>query len=78
MLTSLIGAYCGANPDQLLLATVAAVGTMGLCGELAHTKLEQQGGGAGSLQLFLLDAVNLLTPTGLQGGLRYAFYQATS
>ena len=78
MLTSLIGAYCGANPHATLEATIAAVGAMGLCGELAHTKLTQIQGGTGTLHMLLLDAISLLTPKQLEGGLRYALFQGMS
>lgn len=78
MLTSLIGAYCGAHPDVPLEATIAAVGVMGLCGELAHTKLTQLQGGTGALHRLLLDEISLLTPKQLEGGLRYALFQGMS
>lgn len=45
MLTAVIGANCGANPDNLLDATAAAVCAMGVCGELALRKLQEVDGG---------------------------------
>ncbi|MEG1000482.1 MAG: hydroxyethylthiazole kinase [Cellulosilyticaceae bacterium] len=77
MLTSLIGAYCGANPSSLLEATVAAVGTMGLCAELAYDQTESSQRGTGTLRIRLLDAISLLTPTQLQGGLCYDKHQTS-
>lgn len=74
MLTSLIGAYCGANPSQLLEATVAAVGTVGISSEFAHQKCELLQGGTGTFRTLLLDAVSLITPIQLQGGLHYEIY----
>lgn len=71
MLSSIIGAFCATNPLHTLDAVVAAVGAMGLCGEKAYEKAHLIGGGTGSLRTFLLDAMSLLDPNTLQGGLRY-------
>lgn len=53
MLTALIGAFVGANPQNLFNATLAAVGAMGLCGELAAQKVQQEGSGTGSFRTYL-------------------------
>ncbi len=55
MLTSIIGAYCAANPQRLLEATATAVCVMGLCGELAYEKMQQNDGGTASLKMYLID-----------------------
>ena len=39
MLSSVIGAYCGANYGNILAATTAAVSLMGLCGEIAAKRV---------------------------------------
>lgn len=44
MLSALLGAFAGANPDNLLEASLVAVALMGLCGELAYEKLEANEG----------------------------------
>jgi hydroxyethylthiazole kinase len=58
MCSSLISAFCGASPNEPLLATVAAMVCMGVAGEIAHEKAGHFGGG--SFHFALLDAVNLM------------------
>lgn len=60
MLTSIIGSYCGANQDNLLEATAAAVCAMGLCGELAYNKVQVNGEGTGSFKVYLMDYMSLI------------------
>lgn len=55
MLTSLIGAFCGANCDNLLDATATAVCSMGICGELAYKKVLKTEGGTSSFRTSLID-----------------------
>ena len=45
MLTALLGAFCGGNPDHILEATVCAVSLMGVSGEIAREKTDAQGAG---------------------------------
>lgn len=70
MLTSIIGAFCGANPDELLKAVAIAVGTMGLCGELAYKKVEERNEGTGSLKVYLIDYISTIDGKALEGGIR--------
>ncbi|MGL6173136.1 MAG: hydroxyethylthiazole kinase, partial [Cellulosilyticaceae bacterium] len=70
MLTTLIGAFCGANPEQLLDATAAAVTAMGLCGELAYDKMIAQEAGTLSFRTYLIDYISRLDTTILQGGMK--------
>jgi len=70
MLTTVIGSYCGANPEQLLLATAAAVSCMGLCGELAFEKVQSQEAGTASFRTFLIDAMSLMNIETLKGGMK--------
>ncbi len=56
MCSSLIGSFCGAAPNRLLEATVAALLSMGIAGEIAHTEAGQQGNG--SFRTALHDAVS--------------------
>lgn len=57
MLSSVIGAYCGANRDNLLDATTLAVVHMGLAGEIAFKKLEKVQGGTSTYRTLLIDAI---------------------
>lgn len=66
MLTAVIGAYCGANPNQVIEATVTAICAMGLCGEIAATKCE----GTSSFKMHLIDAMSTLNETILEGGMK--------
>ena len=58
MCSSLIGSFCGANPDQLLLAVSAGILAMGLAGEIAYEKTKGQGNG--SFHMAIIDAISLL------------------
>ncbi|WP_373484383.1 hydroxyethylthiazole kinase [Acetobacterium sp.] len=70
MLTAVIGSYCGANPDELLLATAAAVSCIGLCGELAFAKVQAQNAGTASFRGYLIDAMSLMNAETLAGGMK--------
>lgn len=70
MLTTVIGSYCGANLDELFLATAAAVSGMGLCGELAFEKVEKDKAGTSSFRTFLIDAMSQLNAETLKGGMK--------
>nr|WP_312578619.1 hydroxyethylthiazole kinase [Sedimentibacter sp.] len=70
MLTSLIGAYCAANDDKTLDATAAAVCAMGLCGELAHEKINQTDGGTSSLRMHIIDYMSKLDENILEEGVK--------
>lgn len=66
MLTGVLGAYCGANPDMLLEAAAAAVCAMGCCGEQAAA----QSAGTGSMRVALIDAMSRLDAKTLEGGMK--------
>lgn len=70
MLTAVIAAYCAANPDNPLDAAGAAVCAMGLCGELAYERTRAAGGGTATLRAALIDAISLLKPEALTGGMK--------
>ena len=70
MLTSVIAAYCGANPQHLLVATAAAVSAMGLCGEIAYEKLQKTEGGTASYRTYLIDAMSKMDAAILTGGMK--------
>jgi hydroxyethylthiazole kinase len=70
MLTAVIGSYCGANPDDLLVATAAAVSCIGLCGELAFEKVQTNQAGTASFRTYLIDAMSLMNAQTLEGGIK--------
>jgi len=70
MLTAVIGAYCGANPDRLLDATATAVSAMGLCGELAYKKLVEVDGGTSTYRTYLIDLMSKMNGEMLQEGVK--------
>jgi hydroxyethylthiazole kinase len=57
--TALVGAFCAVQPDAWR-ATVSAMALMGVAGEVAAKKVQQRGQGVGSLQMALLDELQLL------------------
>nr|MDD6335191.1 hydroxyethylthiazole kinase [bacterium] len=72
-LSALIGAYVSANPGKLLEAALAAVCAMGLCGEIAHSRLAPPDGNA-SYRNYIIDAMYNLTPDQLEKGAKYEIY----
>ncbi len=70
MLTTVIAAYCAANPSQPLEATAAAVSVMGLCGELAFQRMKQQNAGTGTLHIALMDAMSCMDIQTLDRGIK--------
>ncbi len=69
METSVLGAFCGANPGNLWQAASAGMIFMGLCGDIA----EKTAGavGLGSFRNALLDAAGHMTPEKLAEGANY-------
>ncbi|WP_114970320.1 hydroxyethylthiazole kinase [Rhodoferax ferrireducens] len=57
--TALVGAFCAVQPDAWR-ATVAAMALLGVAGEVAAEKVMTRAGGVGSLQMALLDELQLL------------------
>ncbi len=70
MLTCVIGSFCGANNENYLDGTAAAVCAMGLCGEIAYSKTREIDGGTASFRMFLIDAMSKMTPSVLSGGVK--------
>lgn len=70
MLSTVIGAYCGANKDNLLNATTVAAAHMGLAGEIAFEKLKQVDGGTSTYKMLLIDAISQINFKTLKGGVR--------
>ena len=57
--TALIGAFCAVQPDAWR-ATVSAMAYLGVVGEVATQQVQANGQGVGSLQMALLDQLQLL------------------
>ena len=74
MLTSLIGAFCGADHDPFL-AVCSAMAAMGISGELAEEKRIRHGTGNATFRNDLIDAVFNLTAEQLKEGVRYELYK---
>jgi hydroxyethylthiazole kinase len=70
MLTALIAAYCGANADNILDAAAAAVGIMGLCGEIAYEKMKQMDAGTSTYRSLIIDAMSKMNTKLLNGGIK--------
>jgi len=70
MLAALVAAYCGANPDNILDATAAAVSVMGLCGEIAQEKTKALNGGNATFRIQLIDAMYRMDYDTLNGGIK--------
>jgi hydroxyethylthiazole kinase len=70
MLTALIAAYCGANADNSLNAAAAAVGVMGLCGEIAYEKMKQMDAGTSTYRSLIIDAMSKMNTKLLNGGIK--------
>lgn len=69
MLSAVIGSFCGANQEDLLDATAAAVASMGLCGQLAHGKMKAVDGGTSTYRSFIIDCMSKLNSDVLNGGI---------
>lgn len=70
MLTAVIGAYCGANPDQLLDSTAAAVAAVGLSGELAYQKTVQIDAGTSTFRTYFIDYMSKMNHSLLKEGMK--------
>lgn len=69
-LSALLGAFTAANPVQPMEAALAAVCSMGLCGETAHHRLSLSDGNA-TYRSYIIDAIFNLSPCALEKGARY-------
>lgn len=74
MLTSLIGAFCGACGDHFL-AACAAMAAMGVSGEVAEEKRLRNKTGNATFRNDLIDAVFNLTEEQLRKGIHYEIYK---
>ena len=69
-LSAMTAAFVSANTDKPLEATAAAVCSMGLCGEIAHARLNQFDGNS-SYRNYIIDAVYNLSGEALEQGAKY-------
>jgi hydroxyethylthiazole kinase len=60
--SALIGAFCAVQPDawRATVAAMAAMAYLGVVGEVAAQQVQARGQGVGSLQMVLLDQLQLL------------------
>lgn len=70
MLSAVIGAYCGANPQQILDSTAAAVCAIGLSGELAYQKTMLTDGGTSTFRTYFIDYMSKMNHSILKEGIK--------
>ncbi|PYG89072.1 hydroxyethylthiazole kinase [Ruminiclostridium sufflavum DSM 19573] len=70
MLSGMVAAFAGANKGKTLLAATAAVCTMGLAGELAFKRIEEEDKGTSTLRAYIIDEISRMTAGRLEGGAR--------
>lgn len=68
MLSSVLGVFCGANPENILEASAVAVSAYGYAGELAYEKMVKTDGGTGSFRMYLIDYVSKMNAKLLKEG----------
>lgn len=68
MLSSAIGVFCGADPENILDATAVAVSAYGYAGEQAYEKMVQMDGGTSSFRMYLIDYASKMNAGLLKGG----------
>lgn len=74
MLATVIATYCGANYNDLLEATAAAVSSMTISGELAYEKMVKTDGGNSSFRMHLIDYMSKLDGGMVERGAKYEMY----
>ncbi len=71
MLTAVTGAFCAANPDNILEATALSVCAMGICGEAAYNKMKENNSGTSSMKMYLIDFMGKLNEKDINEKVRY-------
>ena len=71
MLTSVIGTFCGANPQSPFEAAIAAICALGLCGEAAKKKMSEEKSGLSSFRMHMIDSMSVLDEDTLLEGAKY-------
>ena len=77
MLTTLIGAFCGANKEDAFHATSLAVGVMGIAGELAEEKRRKNKTGNATYRNDFIDSIFNITTEEIEEKMNYEVYQRT-
>lgn len=75
MLTTLIGAFCGAVPEEPFLAACSAMAVMGIAGEMAEQKRLENGTGNATFRTDLIDAVFNMTEEQFKEKIQYEIYE---
>lgn len=70
MLSAVISAFIGANPNDILTSTAAAVCTMGICGEKAFERMSKDDGNS-SYRNYIIDAAFTLNGNELERRAKY-------
>lgn len=78
MLTTLIGAFCGANKADAFHATSLAVGVMGIAGELAEEKRKKNKTGNATFRNDLIDSIFNITTKEIEEKINYEVFQRTN
>ena len=77
MLTTLMGAFCGANEEQIFEAAALAVAVMGIAGELAEEKRIQNKTGNATFRNALIDAIFNITAEQIKEKINYEIFKRT-
>ncbi|MFV0363639.1 MAG: hydroxyethylthiazole kinase [Suipraeoptans sp.] len=72
-LSAIIAAFVSSNPEHVFESAVAAVCTMGVCGEVAHKRLTGADGNA-SYGNYIIDAMYRITGTSLETLAKYEIF----
>lgn len=72
-LSAMSAAFIAANKENMLLAAAAAVCTMGICGEIAYSRLGPSDG-TGSYRIYLTDAVSNIDGKTLDEKAKYKIF----
>ena len=77
MVTTLIGAFCGANKESDFEATSLAMGIMGIAGEIADEKRKKNKTGNATFRNDLIDSIFNITVEEIEEKLNYEVFQGT-
>ena len=77
MLTTLMGAFCGAYEEQIFEAAALAVAVMGIAGELAEEKRIQNKTGNATFRNALIDAIFNITAEQIKEKINYEIFKRT-
>lgn len=77
MLTTLIGAFCGANKEETFHAASLAAGVMGIAGEMAEEKRIKNKTGNATFRNDLIDSIFNITIEEIEEKLNYEVFQRT-